>query len=664
VAFADHRTPTRRKRASQDLQAMPGGFPETRRRSAGNHSLRALFLLLGFGALARQAECASLVPESSEFVRNVEELHLLRTMQSGMAAFGADLPAALAWAGSSGEWLAILGCAVALVAASYVVSRLAREAAERGDMHLGAMARIIIFVLAGSFFQFMLPVPDRVRAVAFVLFAGAAFVWGVAAATNAALRYAFGRSNLLCAAAVCLAAIWILLGYLTLGLLKLSESSAEAVAAAGMSFWIALVVISVAILGLVLGIRSREPAQPPRNWRGRLENPAAEIVLNQPRWFFGLVLLLIAATVAARIARGENGAFAGGAVALQLLGLLPIAISRLWLEERSGVPWRQIIARCISLVTFIVFWVLLAWAVGIDLVDVASERLGQRAVRILLDIGIAIAVGFLFWQVASAGLDMLAKTGPKDQPASRILTFIPLLRAILVFFAVAATGMIILAALGVNIAPLLAGAGIFGIAIGFGSQALVKDVISGVFYLSDDAFRVGEYINVGKAEGTVESLSVRSMKLRHPNGPVFTIPFGEIGVINNQSRDWILVKLDFLLDFRTDLRVAKRVVKNVSKEIEDDAELSGGLIEPLKFQGVKRMEQHGLVIGTKFTARPGGQYALRREFYERLRDGFAAAGIQFARPRVFVDTAGVPAGTDAKELGAAATTIISDEATK
>jgi small-conductance mechanosensitive channel len=154
------------------------------------------------------------------------------------------------------------------------------------------------------------------------------------------------------------------------------------------------------------------------------------------------------------------------------------------------------------------------------------------------------------------------------------------------------------------------------------------------------------------------------MKLRHPNGPVFTIPFGEIGVINNQSRDWVMVKLDFLLDFRTDLRVAKQVVKKISKAIEDDPNLGGELIQPLKFQGVKRMEPYGMVIGTKFMARPGQQYELRREFYARLRDGFVAAGIQFARPRVFVDTANAPDSVDAETLGAAATMAVPPDAEK
>ena len=94
-----------------------------------------------------------------------------------------------------------------------------------------------------------------------------------------------------------------------------------------------------------------------------------------------------------------------------------------------------------------------------------------------------------------------------------------------------------------QIAPLIAGAGIFGVAIGFGSQTLVKDILSGVFYMMDDAFRVGEYIQSGSYKGTVESFSLRSVRLRHHRGPIFTVPFSELGAIQNMSRDWVIEKL-------------------------------------------------------------------------------------------------------------------------
>ena len=123
--------------------------------------------------------------------------------------------------------------------------------------------------------------------------------------------------------------------------------------------------------------------------------------------------------------------------------------------------------------------------------------------------------------------------------------------------------MMVLSGLGVQIGPLIAGAGIFGVAIGFGSQTLVKDVISGVFYMMDDAFRVGEYIQAGSYKGTVESFSIRSVKLRHHRGPVFTVPFGSLGAIENMSRDWVIDKFTISVSYDTDINKVRKMVKGV-----------------------------------------------------------------------------------------------------
>ena len=112
------------------------------------------------------------------------------------------------------------------------------------------------------------------------------------------------------------------------------------------------------------------------------------------------------------------------------------------------------------------------------------------------------------------------------------------------------TILIALSNTGFDITPLLAGAGVLGIAIGFGAQSLVKDVVSGIFFLVEDAFRVGEYLNINETVGTVEKISLRSMQLRHHNGPVHTIPFGEIPKVTNMSRDWVIMKLKWTLPFR------------------------------------------------------------------------------------------------------------------
>ena len=122
-------------------------------------------------------------------------------------------------------------------------------------------------------------------------------------------------------------------------------------------------------------------------------------------------------------------------------------------------------------------------------------------------------------------------------------TLLPILRNILFIVFLVMAALMALSAMGVQIAPLIAGAGVVGVAVGFGAQTLVKDVISGIFYLLDDAFRVGEYIISGSYKGTVESFSLRSIKLRHHRGYLYTVPFGSLGAVQNMSRDWVIDKL-------------------------------------------------------------------------------------------------------------------------
>src|SRR5262249_20762678 len=143
-----------------------------------------------------------------------------------------------------------------------------------------------------------------------------------------------------------------------------------------------------------------------------------------------------------------------------------------------------------------------------------------------------------------------------------------------------------LAALGVQIGPLIAGAGVVGVAVGFGSQTLVKDIIAGVFYLMDHAFRVGEDIQSGSYKGTGESFNPRSIKLRHHRGYLYTVPFGQLGAVQNMSRDWVIDKIPVGVTYDTDLDKIKKVVKKVSAELLADPELAPHFIEPLKVQGV------------------------------------------------------------------------------
>ena len=207
----------------------------------------------------------------------------------------------------------------------------------------------------------------------------------------------------------------------------------------------------------------------------------------------------------------------------------------------------------------------------------------------------------------------------------------------MLFVVLAVTAILMaLSSLGVQIAPLIAGAGVVGVAVGFGSQTLVKDIISGMFYLLDDAFRVGEYIVSGNYRGTVEGFSLRSIKLRHHRGPVYTVPFGMLGAVQNLSRDWVIDKITVGVTYDTDLDLVKKVVKQVSKEIMADPTLAKGILEPLKSQGVAAMGDFAIQVRMKFMAKPGEQFVVRRAIYDKIKKAFDANGIKFAFPTVTV----------------------------
>jgi small-conductance mechanosensitive channel len=213
---------------------------------------------------------------------------------------------------------------------------------------------------------------------------------------------------------------------------------------------------------------------------------------------------------------------------------------------------------------------------------------------------------------------------------SRLATLLPLFRNAVMVTIVFLVCLILLAKAGVDITPVFASAGIVGLAIGFGAQSLVRDIISGLFFLLDDAFRLGEYIETGGVKGTVERISVRSMQLRHHNGPLNTIPFGEISEVTNFSRDWVIMKLPIKVALDTDPEKVRKMVKKLGQELLEDPVVGDKFLDPLKSQGVLSIDNWGMTIRVKFKTLPGDQFIVRRHVFARLHDLFEEEGIQFA----------------------------------
>jgi small-conductance mechanosensitive channel len=152
----------------------------------------------------------------------------------------------------------------------------------------------------------------------------------------------------------------------------------------------------------------------------------------------------------------------------------------------------------------------------------------------------------------------------------------------------------------------------------------------------DDAFRVGEYIQGGSYKGTVESFSLRSVKLRHQRGPIFTVPFGELGAVQNMSRDWVIDKLMIGVAYGTDLEKARKLIKDIGKDLAAMPEFAPYVLEPLKMQGVEQFSDYAINIRMKMMTKPGHQFTVRRKALAAINKAFKENGIEFARPTVQV----------------------------
>jgi len=257
--------------------------------------------------------------------------------------------------------------------------------------------------------------------------------------------------------------------------------------------------------------------------------------------------------------------------------------------------------------------------------------------------GFTLFVAFVIWELFKYATDPYMARKNKNAadaivdgdaagpPASRISTMMPLLRGTAAVLIGVIAVMVALESFGVNITPLIAGASVFGIALSFGSQTLVRDIVSGIFYLSDDAFRVGEYIDCGRAKGTVEGFTLRSIKLRHQNGQVHTIPFGQLGQITNFSRDWITVKFNLRFARDTDLEKLRKAAKKIGADMMEMPAIKAEVLAPFKMQGVADIADNALLVRFKFTAKPGNPAAIQREAVKRMFNTFPAMGIEFAK---------------------------------
>ncbi len=391
--------------------------------------------------------------------------------------------------------------------------------------------------------------------------------------------------------------------------------------------------------------------------------------LAVPALFFGVLINIFLGGLAL------YGAALFTVVMLIVAPIAEAALSRAIAKlEGSEHTISTIVARVSRIGLLLLVAVLLAavWRIEINSTDDSSIE--TKVFQTLIQISATVAFGYAVWQILRVFLDQ--KIAEEDSAfvqgdvevdseeigagMSRTRTLLPLVRRTGLIVITTIVVLVSLSALGVDTAPLLAGAGVVGLAIGFGSQTLVKDVVSGFFFLLEDAFRLGEYIDVGKVKGTVESISVRSLKLRHHRGALNTVPFGSVAVIENFSRDWAIMKLKVRVPFETDLNMVRKLLKKVGRELGEIEVIKDDFLQPFKAQGAVEVDDYGFVISTKFMSKPGKQFTIRRFAFQAMQDAFEENNIPFSRPRVRVEIdAKSDASSDEKAAaaGAASETI-------
>jgi small-conductance mechanosensitive channel len=313
-------------------------------------------------------------------------------------------------------------------------------------------------------------------------------------------------------------------------------------------------------------------------------------------------------------------------------------------------------ARVLMALTLLAIFVRL-WDINIE--AIAAQLVGQRVSAVLFDISLTVLLIWALWGVIRISIErkLSDEKGPPSEEGdtsdagglggTRVETILPIIRIFIQITLITMAVMLSLSALGVNIGPLIAGAGVIGLAIGFGAQTLVRDIVSGLFYLIDDAFRIGEYVAIDQTRGTVERISIRSFQLRHHNGPVHTIPYGEIKTLTNYSRDWAIMKFELRIPYETDIETVRKIIKRVGQEMMEDPVYGINMLEPMKSQGVNRMDDSALIIRCKFTAVPGQQFLIRREAFTLIQKAFEEKGIHFAPRRVLVESVSPAAATQA-----------------
>ncbi|MDR3428892.1 mechanosensitive ion channel domain-containing protein [Silvimonas sp.] len=418
--------------------------------------------------------------------------------------------------------------------------------------------------------------------------------------------------------------------------------------------------INAALLA-IFAVRFRRPiAQLIRNnaWNVRQNRKAVNETLQLVSiiWQWPIITIAVVAGLGILASAGRNGQLTDQAVRTVMWLVLAIFISLMLRRsyhartrhpssiERGSVYVRRLLQMVFAFANLVVGLVFLelilhTWHYSTD--DLAKIVVaGRRLDQVFFSIATTLCVSWLVWVVLDAIIEERI-TGRKSQRrgervSNRARTVLPLFRSVLLVVILIVAVILSLANLGINVNPLLAGAGVIGLAVGFGAQALVQDLITGIFMLVEDTIALGDVIDAGGHVGTVEGITMRTVRIRDIQGAVHTVPFSQIKAVKNLGRDFAYAVFDISVAYDSDLDKVLQIMRDTGREMSHDVAWRNVLLAPLEVQGLERFDTSAIVVRARFRTRPLEQWDVARTFNLRLKKNFDKAGVTMPFPQMDV----------------------------
>lgn len=350
----------------------------------------------------------------------------------------------------------------------------------------------------------------------------------------------------------------------------------------------------------------------------------------------------------------------GTVATVLVLALVPILAARVgdaieradfgWpaLATARGRRYRALVRRIFTAALWVggVLLLMEGWHLGA--LSFLETNAGRLLTGILGRIFFVVVVGYAAWEIANVAIEArLNASGAAATLGQRGRTLLQFLRNVVLVVILVMVVLTVLSELGIDIAPLLAGAGVVGLAVGFGAQTVVKDVITGLFILLEDQVQVGDVVELGGNSGAVEAMSIRTIRLRDFAGTVHIIPFSSVDRVKNLTRGFAFAVFDVGIGYKEDIDRVIGVLRRLGEELRADPQFSHHLLGDLEIYGLDQFGASALVLKNRFKTMPGSQWTITREFNARIKRAFDAEGIEIP---FNYQTIALPAGPDGKTI--------------